>query len=77
MQVKKQQLEPGMEERTGAKLCKYDKAVYCHPADSAGKNTGVDGRALLQGISPAQGPNPVSCVSCTGGRFFATSTSSW
>ena len=32
MQVKKQQLELDMEQRTGAKLGKeYDKAVYCHP----------------------------------------------
>ena len=33
MQVKKQQLEPDMEQRTGSKLGKkYIKAVYCHPA---------------------------------------------
>ena len=33
MQVKKQQLEPVMEQRTGSKLGKeYDKAVYCHSA---------------------------------------------
>ena len=33
MQVKKQQLEPHMEQWTGSKLGKeYDKAVYCHPA---------------------------------------------
>ena len=33
MQVKKQQLEPGMEQWTGSKLGKeYVKAVYCHPA---------------------------------------------
>ena len=33
MQVKKQQLEPGMEQLTDSKLWKhYDKAVYCHPA---------------------------------------------
>ena len=33
MQVKKQQLEPDMERRTGSKLGKeYVKAVYCHPA---------------------------------------------
>ena len=33
MQVKKQQLEPDMEQQTGSKLRKeYDKAVYCHPA---------------------------------------------
>ena len=32
MQVKKQQLEPEMEQQTGSKLGKeYDKAVYCHP----------------------------------------------
>ena len=33
MQVKKQQLEPDKEQRTGSKLGKeYVKAVYCHPA---------------------------------------------
>ena len=33
MQVKKQQLEPDMEQLTGSKLEKmYNKAVYCHPA---------------------------------------------
>ena len=33
MQVKKQQLEPDMEQQTGSKLGKeYLKAVYCHPA---------------------------------------------
>ena len=33
MQVKKQLLEPDMEQRTGSKLGKkYVKAVYCHPA---------------------------------------------
>ena len=33
MQVKKQQLEPDMEQRIGPKLRKgYVKAVYCHPA---------------------------------------------
>ena len=31
MQVKKQQLEPDMEQQTNSKLGKeYDKAVYCH-----------------------------------------------
>ena len=34
MQVKKQQLEPDMEQRTGSKLGEeYVKAVYCHPAN--------------------------------------------
>ena len=33
MQVKKQQLEPDMEQQTCSKLGKeYIKAVYCHPA---------------------------------------------
>ena len=33
MQVKKQQFEPDMEQRTGSKLGKgYIKAIYCHPA---------------------------------------------
>ena len=33
MQVKKQQLEPDMEQRTVSKLGKeYDKDLYCHPA---------------------------------------------
>ena len=33
MQVKKQQLKPDMEQRTGSKLGKeYVKAVYCHAA---------------------------------------------
>ena len=33
MQVKKQQLEPDMEQQTGSKLGKeYVKAVYSHPA---------------------------------------------
>ena len=31
MQLKKQQLEPDMEQQTGSKLGKeYNKAVYCH-----------------------------------------------
>ena len=33
MQVKKQQLEPDIEQQTGFKLVKeYVKAIYCHPA---------------------------------------------
>ena len=32
MQVKKEQLEPDIEQQTGSKLGKeYIKAVYCHP----------------------------------------------
>ena len=34
MQVKKQQLEPDIEEQTGSKLGKeYVKVVYCHPGN--------------------------------------------
>ena len=33
MQVKKQQLEPDMEQQAGSKLGKeYIEAIYCHPA---------------------------------------------
>ena len=32
MQVRKQQLEPDMEQQPGSKKEKYVKAVYCHPA---------------------------------------------
>ena len=33
MRVKKQQLEPDMEQWAGSELRKeYNKAVYCHPA---------------------------------------------
>ena len=33
MQVRKQELEPDMEQQAGSKLGKeYDKVVYCHPA---------------------------------------------
>ena len=33
MEIKKQQLEPDMEQQTGSTLGKeYIKAVYCHPA---------------------------------------------
>ena len=49
MQVKKQQLEPDMEQQTGSKLGKeYIKAVYCHPdylnlcAEFIMRNSGLD-----------------------------------
>ena len=32
MQIKKQELEPDMEQQTGSKQEKYIKALYCHPA---------------------------------------------
>ena len=42
MQVKKQQLEPYMEQQTGSRLGKeYVKAVCCHPAYMRG---GIGGR---------------------------------
>ena len=50
MQVKKQQLEPDMEQQIGSKLGKeYVKAIYCHPAyltmyyaEYIMRNTGLD-----------------------------------
>ena len=48
MQVKKQQLEPDMEQWTGSKLGKeYIKAIYCHPvyltyAEYIIRNAGLD-----------------------------------
>ena len=40
MQVKKQQLEPDMEQPTASKLGKdYVKAVFCHPAYSTSMQT--------------------------------------
>ena len=43
MQVKKQQLEPGMEQWTGPILGKeYIKAVYCHPAYLTYMHAGLD-----------------------------------
>ena len=38
--------------------------------DSPGKNTGVDGHALLQGIFLTQGSNPRLYVCCIGRWFF-------
>ena len=43
MQVKKQQLEPDMEQWTSSRLGKeYIKAVYCHPAEYIIGNAGLD-----------------------------------
>ena len=45
MQVRKQQLEPDMEQQTGSKQEKqYIKAVYCHPAylTQMQSNSGLD-----------------------------------
>ena len=49
MQIKKQQLEPDLEQQIGSKLGKeYVKAVYCHPVyltymqSTSCKNAGVD-----------------------------------
>ena len=40
MQVKRQKLEPDIEQQTGSKLGKeYIKAVYCHPAYLAYMNS--------------------------------------
>ena len=76
MRVKKQQLEPDMEQWAGSKLGKeYFKAVYCHsayegfPGSSAGKgsacNVGDLGLILALGRSPGEGnsyPLQYSCL---------------
>ena len=38
--------------------------------DSPGKNTGVGGRALLQGIFPTRDPTHFSYLSCIGRRVL-------
>ena len=49
MQVKKQQLEPDMEQQTGSKLGKeYVKAVYCHLAYLASMHSEVKGSEVAQ-----------------------------
>ena len=68
MQVKKQQLEPDMEQWTCSKLGKeYIKVVHCHPAylshmyspwNFPGQHTEMGSLSLLQGIFPTQGSNP-------------------
>ena len=51
MHVKKQQLEPDMEQQTGSKLVKeYKKAVYCHPAFS----TSLQSTSWNSGLYEAQ-----------------------
>ena len=57
MQVKKQQLELGMEQQIGSKLEKeYVKAVYCHPAyltymqSTSWKTLGLMKRKLESGL---------------------------
>ena len=43
MQVKKQQLEPDMEQQTDSKLGnEYIKAVYCHSAEYIMQNARLD-----------------------------------
>ena len=56
MQVKKQQLEPDMEQQTGSKLGKeYVKAVYCYPVyltyiQSESGSRSVVSDSLVRGI---------------------------
>ena len=50
MQVKKQKLEPDMEQQTGSKLGKvYFKTVYCHPAylTSGMRNARLEGNKIV------------------------------
>ena len=47
----------GLGTATWSFLCRRPTSLLC-PWDSPGKNTGVGGRFLLQGIFPTQGSNP-------------------
>ena len=62
MQLKKQQLEPDMEQRTGSKSGKeYVTAVYCHPAYSTyQRRQWHPTPVFLPGESQARG-SPVGC----------------
>ena len=52
MQVKKQQLEPYMEQQMGSKLGKeYVKAVYCHLAYNAGLDEAQAGIKIARSIN--------------------------
>ena len=65
MQVKKQQLEPDMEQQTGSKLGKeYDKALYCHPAYLIYvKSHQLDGNEFEQ--APGAGDRQESLACCS------------
>ena len=51
--------------------CELSLSRLLCPQDSPGKNTGEDGHALLQGIFPTQGSNPLMSPALPG-RFFTT-----
>ena len=67
MQVKKQQLEPDMEQQTGSKLGKeYNKAIYCHPVYLTSMQTAAAAAKSLQSFptlcDPIDGSPPGSPV---------------
>ena len=54
MQVKKQQLEPDMEQQTGSKFGKeYIKVVYCHPASLTRMQSAAAAAAKSLQLCPA------------------------
>ena len=65
MQVKKQQLEPDIEQLTGSKFGKgYDKAVYCHPAKlNSWQNTSCEMSGLMNHKMESRLPREISVTS--------------
>ena len=62
MQVKKQQLELGMKQQTGAKLGKeYVKAVYCHPAYLTSMQSSVQFSSVLGPVQLFVTPWTAAC----------------
>ena len=66
MLVKKQQLEPDMEQWTGSKLGKkYVKVVYCHPAYFICKSTSCEMRGWMKHKLESRLPGEVEITSDT------------
>ena len=65
MQVKKQQLEPYMEQLTGSRLGKkYNKAVYCHPTYlTSMQSTSCDMPSWMKHKLESRFPGEISTIS--------------
>ena len=64
MQVKKQQLEPDMEQLTGSKLGRKYKTVYCHPANlTFMQSTSCEMQGWMNHKLESQPPGEISTTS--------------
>ena len=64
MQVKKQQLEPNMEQWTGSKLGKEFKSVYCHPVYlTYMQSTSCEMQGLMNHKVESRSPEEISTTS--------------